>query len=231
VWVDADGACQNGHDAECVGGIYDAEEKLPSIEPVTPDFGSGEFPPPLDQFNWAAFLLPLPWGVAFGAWSVVALWVLMVTGPLAVAFLVLSFGEEVLEANALLVGLVGEFISGAIRLWIGANATRLLWTREQLRMQMVEGSKPRFGVSRYLARQKTWTYVGIWLTVIMLVGVGVIAFSTDPQLAAIMEAQRVRSDDALLSGFFLLAEIGLGLWLAAKMRAENSGVRPPSQEM
>ncbi len=231
VWVDPQGACQNGHSSECVGGIYDAEENLSGVEPGALDFGVGDFPSNLDRFNWGAFLLPLPWGVGFGAWTVVLLWMLMTTVPLTFAMIVGSFGEDALAANLLLVSLVGEVISGGIRLWIGASATRMLWAREQQRLKVVEGAKPRFGVSSYLARQAIWTRVGIGLTVLMIASLALLVFSTDPTVASMMEKQGITSQDAALSAFWLMAEAGLGLWLAAKMRQEGVVEPPPAQEM
>jgi hypothetical protein len=214
-----------------VGGIYEAEENLPGVSPVSLDFGVGDFPRELDRFNWGAFLLPLPWGVGFGAWTVVLLWMLMATVPLLFATIVGSFGKEALAANLLLVTLVAEVISGGIRLWIGANATKMLWAREQQRLRLVEGAQPRFGVTRYLARQRTWTGVGIGLTVLMIASLGLLVFSTDPMVASMMEKQGITSQDAALSAFWLVAEAGLGLWLAAKMRQEDAVEPPPSREM
>ncbi|PKM06151.1 MAG: hypothetical protein CVV17_02490, partial [Gammaproteobacteria bacterium HGW-Gammaproteobacteria-7] len=155
VWVDPEGACQNGHGSECVGGIYDAEEKLPGIESIEqPDFGVGELPIELHAFNWGAFLLPLPWGVGFGVWSVVLLWSLMALVPLVLVVIVGTLGEDVLASNLIAVGIVAQVIASAIRLWIGSNATTLLWRREHLRLKLIESARPRFSVAKYVARQR-----------------------------------------------------------------------------
>jgi hypothetical protein len=231
VWVDPEGACQNGHGPECVGGIYDAEEKLPSVEPVEADFGEGDLPIGLHRFNWGAFLLPLPWGVGFGAWSVVTLWMLMTMVPIGLSVIVGSFGQDVFTANILTIGIVSEVISGGIRLWIGANANRLLWVREHMRLKFVEGSHPRFSIAKYLGRQRMWTHIGIWLTGFILMSLAFVGLSSDPIILQAREQWNIGPRDAALSAFWLVAEAGLGLWLAGKMRDERTVQLPPTQEV
>jgi hypothetical protein len=230
VWVDPEGACQNGHDPECVGGIYDAEEKLPGVESIEPDFGVGDMPVELSGFNWGAFLLPLPWGVGFGVWSVVLLWTLMALVPLVLVVIVGAFGEDVLASNLVAVGIVAQVIASGIRLWIGANATTLLWRREHLRLELIENARPRFSVAKFVARQRTWARVGVWLTVFLLVGLGILVFATDPQIVQVREQQGLTPQDAGLSAFWLVAQIGLGLWLAAAMRKESVAPTPQPPE-
>ena len=231
VWVDEAGGCQNGHGPECIGGVYEAEEKLPGIEPAEPGFGAGELPHDLNRFNWGAFFMPLFWSVGFGAWSVLWLWMIMATSPIVIVAIVGSFGEDVLAQNLLLVTVIAEVVAGAIRLWIGANANRLLWTRERLRLEFVEGARPRFSAVKFAARQRTWASVGVWFTLARLAGLALLAFSPEPLVAEALERQGATAQDVLLSGFWLLAEIALAWWLAGAMRRDAQPQElPPSAD-
>ncbi len=238
IWVDPEGGCQNGHGSECVGGIYDAEEKPTmstnsNIDDPAPafDFGVGDFPRSLDRFSWAAFLLPLPWAVGYGAWSVLTLWTLMALIPFVLVALVGSFGEEAVAANIMAINIVSEVAGGAIRLWIGANATRMLWTRERLRVEMIESAQPRFSITKYVSRQRVWVWVGVMITALSVAGLVLIAFSSDPVVVQFRDQASLEPRDAVLSGFWLIAQALLGLWLATKMREESAAppLTPPGE--
>jgi hypothetical protein len=226
VWVDKDGGCRNGHDASCVGGIYETSEVPGAAVAVTEQFGVGEMPPELDRFNWGAFLLPLPWGVWYTLWPVVSLWMVMALTPLVLALLVSLTGEEQLVSSALGITIVSEVIGGVIRLWIGVSATRMLWARESLRLRVVERAQPRLSSDRYRSRQKKWTIAGIVVNVLGLAGLALLTFSNNPSTVQLRTQQGIRPLDAGLSAFWLVVEVGLALWLASRMQTERAADDP-----
>jgi len=208
VWVDPGDACQFGHGPECVTDIHESEPQVP-VE----GFGQGEMPATLLRFNWGAFLLPLFWAVAYGAWPIVAFWLFAPLVPLALSSLMGWDGTAATLSVLIGVTIVSEALGGLVRLWAGANANRLVWRNESLRLEIVEGAEPRFTIERFIGRQVTWARVG-WV----LMGVGAAA-------AAWLEATSwgeygLEVAGAFLPVVWLVAEIGLAGWLAGRMRAE-----------
>lgn len=209
VWVDENGACQHGHGPECVGGIREAEPQS-----VAAGFGRGEMPASLRRFNWGAFLLPLFWAIAYGAWPIAAFWLFAPLVPLAMGSILGYDGTAATLSVLIGVTIVSEALGGLVRLWAGANANRIVWRNEALRLEVVEGSQPRFTVERFTARQLTWMRVG-WA--LMVVGAGA---------AAWLEANSwgefgLKIPGGVMPILWLVAEVALAVWLSGRMRAES----------
>lgn len=219
VWVDAKGACRNGHGPDCVTGIYDArEQEIDDAEPTADrGFGSGEMPPELDRFNWGALLLPSIWGIVYGVWPVVTLWLLGLSTPVILMAIVGVAGPTAVSSAAVGISVVSQIIGITISLYIGASATRMLWRREQLRLEVL-GVPARFSVEKYRARQKVWTRVGVVFLVFSLFGLGIIGLGSDDVANQVRAQLQVGPWDAAIASVWLAAEIGLGLWLSAQMR-------------
>lgn len=239
VWVDADDACQHGHDADCVERVYEAspsapdggptEDRRPPAAPLSVEtprsqgFGDGEMPESLARFNWGAFLLPLFWGAVYGVWPVVGGWAMtLLVPPLLLSLM--SAGSSEVAPNALLVAaVVGEVLAGALRLWAGFSANRMVWLREARRLELVEDAQPRFSVVRYQLRQRLWVFAGVVLLLMSLAGSAIIGLATGPAADSAREQLRLTPLDAAMSTVFLIGEIVLALWLAGKMREEGFG--------
>jgi hypothetical protein len=246
VWVDEQEACQNGHGPECVTGIHEAEPQPdpfqpaeqppadPAIAVASPapiaeqGFGVGEMPDSVYRFNWGAFFLPPVWGIVYGAWPVVTLWMLTLLVPLFATSL-FGLAESGSTAAALATAtVITEIIVGIARLWIGANASTWVWKREAARLQFFEGSQPRFSVGKFLSRQRVWLWAGAGLQVFS--GFSVLMLSIAPaELFAQVEKQwGMTRLDLGLSVLWLIAEALLGLWLASQMRKERPGTPRPA---
>lgn len=215
VWVDEDGGCQHGHGPECVADVYDA---TPAAHER--GVGEGDMPAEFNTFNWGAFLLPFFWGLAYGVWPVVTLWLVALMTPIVLAIFAGSGGESSLEASLVGITVISEIVSGVIRLYIGSSANRLFWTREQLRLQVVEDSLPRVSMNRFLGRQRIWIIVGWVFMAASIAGVAVIALLGGESGTALRDQLGVTQIDAGLSIVWLLAEVLLGVWLAWKMRQD-----------
>lgn len=218
IWVDEEGACQHGHDADCVTGIHEAS-------PMSRDrgLGEGDLPAELKRFNWGAFLLTFFWALAYGAWPVMTLWLIGTMTPLVLLIFVGAGGESAIAASGVGITVISEIVSGIIRIYIGANANRMLWNRERLRLEVVEGARPRISVPAFLKRQRVWVWVGAVLMAVSALSVAVIGFLGGADGAALREQVGVSQLDAQFSLVWIAAEIVLGLWLAAKMRQESLG--------
>jgi hypothetical protein len=219
IWVDEQGGCQHGHGPECVESVHEQEEPAES-EPRY--FGVGEPLPSLQRFNWGAFFLPLFWGAVYGSWQILGVWMLALLSPLLVGSL-LGTGQEVVAATAVVgVTVVAEVVAGVARLWAGLNANRLVWAREALRLEFIPESKPRFTVERFVARQRVWT---IWGAVIM----GTSSLVAVPFTAQVWREYGLTYVGAAMPIMWLVMEVGLGLWLDYRLRAEPAD-RGPSSE-
>jgi len=222
VWVDDEGACQNGHGPECVGGVYDATpQELGEPQVDVLGFGSGEMPAELNRFNWGALLLPSVWGITFGVWPIVSLWLLSFMTPFVLVSLVGIGGEGAVDSAAVGITVVSQIIGAAISLYIGSTATAMLWRKERMRLELIEGSTPRFSVQRFVARQRLWKAFGIGLTVFSVMGLAVIGLGTGAEAEQVRTRLEVTQFDAASAFVWLVAEIVLGLWLAAQMRKEH----------
>lgn len=236
VWVDADDACQHGHGADCVERVYEASPSAPddgSAEdrrplgaplPVTetprsPGFGDGSLPEELARFNWGAFLLPLPWSVVYGAWPIFLGWV--------AAWMVTFFGAIALAGDATVVPASARVLSfvavGTLQLYAGFSANSIAWGREARRLEVLEGSKPRFSVLRYRLRQRLWIFAGVVWTVLELASHTVVGLATGPEVEALREQYQITPAVSAAAVMFIVAEVALAFWLAGKMRQEGLG--------
>lgn len=182
-----------------------------------PAFGVGEMPPALERFNWGAFFLAPLWGIAHGSAAVLGWWLLSVIATFSVAGLAADTAAPTIAAGA---STLSTVIGIAIRLWVGMNANRWLWRREQLRLQVLGGARPRFSVHHYEARQRGWLAAGVVLTVVSFAGLGVLGFSDAEGVRAIRDELQVTSLEIALVAGWSVAEIVFALWLAARMRRE-----------
>lgn len=211
VWVDEQGGCQHGHGPECVDGIHEQADPSSPDELEARAFGSGEMPDELNRFNWGAFLLPVVWGVVYGSWQIVGVWALALMAPLLLASLV--GGASSLLSNVILLSVASEIAAGVARLWAGANANRMLWRRDAMRLQVLTSARPRFTVERYKARQRLWT---IWGAVI----VGVSSVVAVPFMGMMWQEYELTYVGGVMPLVWLAAEVLLALWLDARVRAE-----------
>jgi len=215
VWLDVEGSCEKGHGPDCVEKVH--EQKGLSGEKLA-SYGVGKIPAVIRRFNWGAFMLPLFWGAAYGSWQIIGVWLFALVSPLFVAALTRTDQAGASISAIIGVTVLGEAVSGLARLWAGANANRLLWQREALRMAVVPESGPRFTVSRFTSRQKLW---GLWGAVIVVVG----TVATVPFTTSVWEEYGLTYVGALMPVVWLLIEIMLGFWLDNRMRLE-----PPDAE-
>jgi hypothetical protein len=236
VWVDEQGACQNGHGPESVAGIHEAEPQPDPFQPrpetpAVPDepgFGVGEMPDEVYRFNWGAFFLPPVWGVVYGAWPVVSLWVLTLMISLLAGSLLGAFGGEDSSMGLATATVLAEIASGAMRLYIGVNASTWSWKREALRMKVLEGAPPRFSVKHFLARQRTWALAGLGIQVFSAFTLMFIATAPEALYAQIAEQLATTRVDLGLAVLWVVAEVALGVWLASQMRKERPGTARPA---
>jgi hypothetical protein len=212
VWVDEEGACQHGHGPECVDAVH--EQETPDAMPEPAFVGVGEPSPALRRFNWGAFLLPLFWGAVYGSWQILGVWMLALISPVFVAALT-GGGQQVVTATAVVgVTVVSEVLAGLARLWAGLNANRLLWAREAMRLEYVPSATPRITVDRFVSRQRVWT---IWGAVIM----GTSSVVSVPITARVWSEYGLTYVGAIMPLVWLAMEVGLGLWLDSRLRAEQ----------
>lgn len=239
VWVDEEGACVNGHPAESVSSLYEAEpspEDAPGEDaddgsaasdsgaPVAGShgFGVGDMPAALKRFNWGALLLPSIWGIVYGVWPVVSLWLLSLIAPYAIIALVAIGGQEAVLSAATGITVVSQIVGAAISLYIGANATAMLWRKEQIRLELLPGAVPRFSIDQYLARQKKWIIAGVVVTLLSVTGLAIIGLGGGAAADQVRTELGVTRIDAASAFVWLVAEVGLGFWMAAQMRKEPS---------
>jgi hypothetical protein len=181
-------------------------------------FGAGEFPLELDRFNWAAFLLPLFWAVAYGAWPIAGWWLATLVLPLFLASLIGLDSATTPLSTIIAMSAISEVASGAVRLWAGSMANRLAWRREQMRLTYVDGAKPRFTDRWFAGRQRLWAIVG-WMAI------GVAAVGTSFVNAVAWKEYGMPQVGYAEPFVWLVGEIALALWLARAMRRD---AEPPA---
>lgn len=215
VWLSEDGGCQNGHDADCIENAYEAQ---PEQRPR--GVGEGDMPASFNRFNWGAFLLPAFWGLAYGSWSLVGLWMLALLTPSILALL-LGGGEAQLAENTVSIVVISEFVAGAMRLYIGSVANGVFWRRENLRLKVIEGSTPRLSIDRFLGGQRTWTIVGAVVMALSFASALFVAMAGGDTAAELRSQLGITQVDAIASIVWLVAEVLLGWWLSGKMREDS----------
>lgn len=190
------------------------------IDPETLGFGAGDMPMELNQFNWGALLLPLLWSVAYGVWPVFMLWMLGFVTPYVLISLVGLAGQAAVASAAVGITVVAQLIATAISLYIGMNASRMLWQKESIRLQLIPGASPRFSVAKFIARQRWWRTFGVAVLGFSVAGLAIIGLSGGEVAEQVRSQMQVSRIDAGLAFVWVAAEIALGLWLAAQMRKE-----------
>lgn len=221
VWVDHDGACVNGHGPECIGGVYESEPQTPQ-QAAERGFGIGEMPAELHRFNWGAFYLPLFWGIAHGSVPILTAVIISYLVPLGLATLVTNPDGQAMLG----VLVVSQIVTGFVRVWSGASANGLAWQREAMITERVTAGKPRYSIERFASRQR------VWAIVTAAVSVGAIALLALMMGTFTLTGTPLPKDfplewlDVGLAAFWLAAEIGVGLWFAAQMRAEFPEAAP-----
>lgn len=193
---------------------------LEPIDPETLGFGAGEMPPELNQFNWGALLLPMLWSVVYGVWPIFMLWMLGFIAPYVLVSLIGLGGQDAVASAAVGITVVAQLVATIISLYIGMNATRLLWRKEQMRLQLVPNASPRFSVAKFMARQRLWRTFGIGVLGMSVGGLAIIGLSQSEAAQTVRSQMQVSQVDAGLAFVWVVAEILLGLWLAAQMRKE-----------
>ena len=216
VWVDAEGACPHGHDADAVSHHYEAH---PRVAAESADgLGRGQMPPEVNRFNWGAFLVPVLWGAGYRVWHLVAIWAFALLVPITLSAIVavgVAGGSGVASASAVIgVTVASDVVVAYIRLWAGANANRLLWERESKRLEADPAARPRMGVALFLRRQRAWVVWG---------AIGAVLALAISYPAAVEAWKPYGLQSAALAEpvAFLAGQILLGLWLARQMRLEN----------
>lgn len=234
VWVDENGCCQFGHAAASVEDVHDQpdpsepnpEKAASSAKHVPPEdqFGRGEMPQYLRRFNWGAFFLPFFWGFAYRSWPVLMAWFIAVMGPLLVFSMAGAVGENVPLDALLTATVISEVVTGLCRLWAGSNANAGLWRRDMVLLDLVPGYQSRISVQKFVRRQKTWAIVGavfVPFTALVLV----------PLEAKVWSEYGLTYVGAALPMVWLVAEIGLGLWLDARLRKDPPDLEHTAQNL
>ena len=236
VWLDPEGACPAGHDADCVSHEYDAEPTpgdssvpMPLQDEDTTADGAGEtpvgvgsIPPAMRRFNWGAFMIPAVWAVVYGVWPVLLAWVGVTLLPLALSIVVgMAFpGTEVTSIPAswlLAVLLVSEAGSSFVRLWSGVRANELYWARESARLSANPDAIPKVSAEKFLGRQTLWA---MWGGLALLAGLALSA----PSAYQLWKPYGLEWAAIAEPFVFVVAQVFLAIWLSRQMRQQN----PPS---
>ena len=239
VWVDETDTCQNGHPAESVTRIHDAQpqtpepaesEPLPDGKPLPETiplslgaFGVGEIPASLQRFNWGAFLLPALWGVVYNVWAIVGMWFLAAFSPLflAIVFGVTQTNGAISTPSLIAITVVSDALISFVRVWAGGSANRLFWDREAIRLRTKPSARPKFTTQTYPLRQRPWA---VWGTVGLLGGIAFTAVSN----YRIMQPYGLGAMFVAEPVVFLAAQVALGVWLSRKMREEYPDEATPA---
>ncbi len=222
-WIETepDGSCPQGHAAECVEAVHSSGPASLASQGV----GVGEMPASFERFGWGAYFLMPIWGVVYGSTAVLGWWLLSLLATLLVATVASGASQPAALAA---VSSVSSVVQIAIHLWVGMNAYRWLWKREQLRLSVVPGATPRFTVSAFMAKQVRWLIAGAVLTVLSVIGLALL-MSEDPNAAATREQLGITQAEIMTAAIWTLAEVGFAVWLASRMRrGVTDGDEPPS---
>ena len=190
----------------------DCSEQLPPA-----GVGEGPMLPSLMRFNWGAFFLPALWGVVYGVWPIVGLWLVASIAPLFLGIVVGVTGSDgtVSIPSLIAITVISDAFLAYVRLWTGGSANKLYWERESRRLLADPAARPKSDCVRFKTRQRTWA---TWGVVGALISLG---------LTLAMNYSALKPYGYSLSWafvaepvVFLGAQIGLGVWLATRMRAE-----------
>lgn len=219
-WVDVldDESCPNGHGPESVDAVH---VDRGAERAVDGSVGVGEMPPSFERFSWGAyFLMPL-WGIVYGSNMVLGWWAL----SLATTFLIVSmFAGGTNPAATAASSSLSSVVQIAIHLWVGMNAYRWLWKKEQLRLTALPGEKPKYRAPEFLARQIRWLIAGAVLTIMSLLGLAFLGLSTEASAVTAREQWGITPDEVMIAAVWTLAEVVFAVWLAGRMRAGEANV-------
>lgn len=198
--------------------LFEVQPTPPAPEPM---IGVGPLPTAIYRFNWGAFLMPGIWGLVYGVWQFIGLWMASILLPYGVIAL-LGGSDTATPTLSVLIGstVISEAFVGVARLWSGVNANRLLWNREQLRLAVVPGAAPRRPIGKYIRRQRTWAYVGAALLVPAIALTAPAAFTE-------WQKYNLGAVAVLEPLVWLIAELSLGAWLAYRMTVDGPDAPAP----
>jgi hypothetical protein len=187
-------------------------------------FGVGEPPAAVYRFNWGAFFLSPLWGIVYGSSAVLGWWLMSLLATLLIAGLAggASAGSGMAAASS-----AASVVEIAIRLWIGMNANTWLWKRERTRLEVVAGSKPRWTIVAFMAKQLKWLVVGATLAVLSVLALAFLGLSTDPAVIAARDQLLLSRAQIGMAAVWTFAEVAFAVWLAARMRGEAEA--PPAR--
>lgn len=211
-WVEteSDGACPKGHGPECIDALHSSDPGSAASQGV----GVGEMPASFQRFGWGAYFLMPIWGVVYGSNAVLGWWLL----SLLATFVIVSLAAGVTEPAAIAaVSSASSVVQIAIHLWVGMNAYRWLWKREQMRLALVPDAHPRFSVSTFMAKQVRWLVAGATLTVLSVLGLAFL-LTGDPNAQAVREQLGVTPTEIMSAAVWTFAEVAFAVWLAGRMR-------------
>lgn len=211
-WVEVDesGACPTGHGPDCVDAVHSDDGGSAASAGV----GVGEMPASFNRFAWGAYFLMPVWGVVYGSSAVLGWWTLSLVATLVIV----SLAAGVTEPSTLAaVSSLSSVVQIGLHLWVGMNAYRWLWKREQLRLEVVPGATPRYSVAAFMAKQVRWLVAGAVLTVLSVLGLALL-LSGDAAALAAREQLGVSEVEITASAVWTFAEVVFAVWLAARMR-------------
>jgi len=225
------GTCPAGHSTEHIERVHKIADSFVQGIRLRP-FGVGKMPADLQRFNWGAFFLPYIWGIIYGSWPVMSAWFIAFISPSFIRGLLAEGGggELVGSAAVIAAAVAGQAIESAVRLWSGANATRLVWKHEALRLELLPNARPRYTIERYLTRQRAWRTISAILVIVpMGMAIGTLVSGDLPPdisgLQAFYEWEKygLTHIASVMMAVWLGAAMVLGRWLDTRMQDEPLG--------
>lgn len=182
-------------------------------------FGAGDMPREAYRFNWGAFFLTPLWAIAHASAATIGWWMVGIFATITIASMLTPTSPA---ATIAIAGSMASVIEIAVRLWVGMNANVWLWKRERARLEIIEGSQPRFTLAAYQIRQLRWMIAGAVITVLSMVGLAVLYWSTAPDVVTVREQFGVTRVQVATSALWTFVEVVFAAWLAAQMRREHA---------
>lgn len=182
-------------------------------------FGAGDMPREAYRFNWGAFFLTPLWAIAHASAATIGWWMVGILATITIASMLTPTSAV---ATIAIAGSMASVIEIAVRLWVGVNANAWLWKRERARLEIIEGSQPRFTLAAYQIRQLRWMVAGAIITVLSMAGLAVLYWSSAPDVVTVREQFGVTRVQVATSALWTFAEVVFAAWLAAQMRREHA---------
>ena len=197
---------------------------VPTSAAAARPLGIGEYPrEDLGYFNWGAFAQPLLWGVAYGAWQLIAASAVVSLAPILVISLFPQIETENLSVQFTLLAASGV-LSAMVRIWVGSVANRLAWDREVVMVKAVFSGRPRRDVGWFSWRQRLWFR---WGNVALIVASAFVAWSDFSELAKVGTAVAVYG--VVEHAVWLLAAYIGGWWVSRSWEPDPSRVVAPGE--